>query len=160
MLRQNPADAYAHHHLGLILERDGKPVAETHLARARALSPTQFPAPVLPAPEEFRGMVNAAIAALDPATRSLARAIRIEIAELPAMDDLLSVTPPFPPTILGLYRGGEEEGSRSIVFYRKNLGRAATTRAELEEQVRVTLLHEIGHMAGADEDELRDRGFE
>ena len=51
MLRQNPADAYAHHHLGLILERDGKPVAETHLARARALSPTQFPAPVLPAPE-------------------------------------------------------------------------------------------------------------
>jgi len=48
----------------------------------------------------------------------------------------------------------------SIVLYRKNLGRAVKTRAELTEQIRDTLLHEIGHLEGLDEDDLRRRGME
>jgi predicted Zn-dependent protease with MMP-like domain len=84
--------------------------------------------------------------------------------------DLAAVKPPFPPTILGLYRGpvghaaqlptqpGEE--APSIVLYRKNLARAVKTRAELSEQIRDTLLHEIGHLEGLDEDDLRRRGME
>ena len=48
----------------------------------------------------------------------------------------------------------------SIVLYRKNLARAVKTRAELTEQIRDTLLHEIGHLEGLDEDDLRRRGME
>ena len=48
----------------------------------------------------------------------------------------------------------------SIVLYRKNLARAVKTRAELSEQIRDTLLHEIGHLEGLDEDDLRRRGME
>jgi predicted Zn-dependent protease with MMP-like domain len=49
---------------------------------------------------------------------------------------------------------------RSIVFYRKNLIRFAHSRQELDDQVRITLLHELGHLQGEDDDELRDRGLE
>ncbi len=48
----------------------------------------------------------------------------------------------------------------SLVLYRKNLGRAVKSRAELSEQIRDTLLHEIGHLEGLDEDDLRRRGME
>jgi predicted Zn-dependent protease with MMP-like domain len=46
------------------------------------------------------------------------------------------------------------------VFYRKNLIRFAHSRQELEDQVKITLLHELGHLHGEDDDELRDRGLE
>ena len=52
------------------------------------------------------------------------------------------------------------DDSQSIVLYRKNLARAVKTRAELSEQIRDTLLHEIGHLEGLDEDDLRRRGRE
>ena len=48
----------------------------------------------------------------------------------------------------------------SIVLYRKNLARAVKSRTELSEQIRDTLLHEIGHLEGLDEDDLRRRGME
>ena len=46
------------------------------------------------------------------------------------------------------------------MLYRKNLARAVKTRGELSEQIRDTLLHEIGHLEGLDEDDLRRRGME
>ena len=90
--------------------------------------------------------------------------VDLEVVDLPDMEDLLAVDPPFPPTILGLFRGsplGETSTEkRAIVLYRKNLARAAKSRDELRKQVTITILHEIGHLAGADEDELRARGLE
>mgnify|MGYP006270207379 CR=1 FL=1 len=49
---------------------------------------------------------------------------------------------------------------RSIVLYRKNLSRFARDRREFAEQVRITLLHEIGHLHGETEEALRARGLE
>ncbi len=49
---------------------------------------------------------------------------------------------------------------RSVVLYRKNLARAVKTKDELLEQIRVTLLHEIGHLRGEDDFELAARGLE
>ena len=107
---------------------------------------------------------------LPPARRAKVRSIKIEIADLPDPVDLAAVTPPFPPTILGLYRGPvghaaelpQQPGDEpvSIVLYRKNLARAVKSRTELSEQIRDTLLHEIGHLEGLDEDDLRRRGME
>jgi predicted Zn-dependent protease with MMP-like domain len=34
-----------------------------------------------------------------------------------------------------------------------------TTRRELEEEIRITVLHEIGHHLGWDEEELAERGL-
>jgi predicted Zn-dependent protease with MMP-like domain/Flp pilus assembly protein TadD len=165
-----PDDAFAHHHYGLILEREGtkekEKEAELHFAKARQAAPSAFPPPYVVSVEEFKAMVDEAVAALEPGQRRLLDHVKIELVDVPALTDLLAVTPPFPPTILGLYRGtplGEEEkpsDPRAIVLYRKNLGRAVTTLEELKKQVKITLLHEMGHLTGADEDELRARGLE
>ncbi|HLL25255.1 MAG TPA: metallopeptidase family protein, partial [Kofleriaceae bacterium] len=169
-LTLQPEDAYSHQMLGLSLEQLGEnAAADKELARALELAPHDLSAPVLIPLDEFRREVNAVIDSLPPERRAHVRSIRVEITDLPDPDDLSAVKPPFPPTILGLYRGpvgrphttplpdGEQ---RSIVLFRKNLARAVKTRAELSEQIRDTLLHEIGHLEGLDEDDLRRRGME
>jgi predicted Zn-dependent protease with MMP-like domain len=75
--------------------------------------------------------------------------------------------PPHPATAAVTRRreGPREPGAgagpeRSIVLYRKNLARAVKSRAELLRQIRKTLVHELGHLQGYDENELRRRGLE
>ncbi len=165
-----PDDAWAVHQLGLLAERRGERAkADALLARSRKLAPEDF-APELAIDEEtFRGDVRRAIAALPEAERRALDAVPVEVQDLPNGDDLLAVDPPLSPSILGLFRGPSEDEPctpadgprcRSIVFYRKNLVRFAHDRRELEQQVRVTLLHELGHLHGESDDELRARGLE
>lgn len=166
-----PDDAYTHQMLGLTLEQLGdQKAADAELSRALALAPTELTPPVLISVEEFKKEVDAVVAGLPADRRARVSAIKLEITDLPDPADLAAVKPPFPPTILGLYRGpvghaatlppqpGEE--APSIVLYRKNLARAVKTRSELSEQIRDTLLHEVGHLEGLDEDDLRRRGME
>lgn len=175
VLGQTGEDAYAHHHLGLIYERLGRlSESETHFRRARELAPEEFWPPVLLTPEEFRAEVHEALSELPAEVGILLDDVAVEVMDYPALADLTAVTPPFPPTILGLYRGlplgveardvagdtTEPIPPRAIVLYRKNLARAVKTRDELDRQIRRTLLHEIGHLTGLDEDTLRRRGLD
>lgn len=166
-----PDDAYTHQMLGLTLEQLGdSKSAEGELARALELAPSELTRPVVISVPEFQKEVDAVVATLPTERRARVRAIKIEIADLPDPVDLAAVTPPFPPTILGLYRGpvghaaaeapAPSDEPVSIVLYRKNLARAVKSRTELSEQIRDTLLHEIGHLEGLDEDDLRRRGME
>jgi tetratricopeptide (TPR) repeat protein len=168
-----PEDAYAHHHLGLVYERMGRHAdSATHFGRARALAPAEFWAPVAISDAGFRAEVEEALAELPVEVRIILEAVDIEVADLPALADLTAVEPPFSPTILGLFRGLplgvdnlDAPGSgpvppRAIVLYRKNLARATRTRDELDRQIRRTLMHEIGHLSGLDEDALRRRGLD
>ncbi|MBA3819440.1 MAG: metallopeptidase family protein, partial [Deltaproteobacteria bacterium] len=166
-----PDDAFSHQMLGLSLEQLGDGAgADRALSRALELAGSELTAPVLISAAEFRQEVDAIVASLPPDRRARVRSIEIQIVDLPDPVDLAAVKPPFPPTILGLYRGPVGRGAHvaptadgeapSIVLYRKNLARAVKTRAELSEQIRDTLLHEIGHLEGLDEDDLRRRGME
>jgi Flp pilus assembly protein TadD/predicted Zn-dependent protease with MMP-like domain len=170
-LRIQPDDAFTHQMLGLTLEQLGDAKgADAELARAFEIAPNELTRPVVISLAEFKQEVDAVVASLPPERRARVRQVQIEIAELPDPVDLAAVTPPFPPTILGLYRGPVGHGAApttspssepvSIVLYRKNLARAVKSRAELSEQIRDTLLHEIGHLEGLDEDDLRRRGME
>ena len=164
-----PEDPWALHQLGLVLERRGDPRAASLLARARSLAPAELP-PELPVDAEtFRAEVSATIAALPDEERRSLRGVPVEVSDLPDLADLVAVEPPLSPSILGLYRGPPEGEAclpldgptcRSIVLYRKNLIRFARSRSELGEQVRVTLRHEIGHLHGETDEDLRGRGLE
>ncbi len=162
-----PDDAYTHQMYGLTLEQLGDQTdAEVELHRAIELAPNEISPAVMVSFDEFQREVDDDVNALPADRRARVRAIKIEISDLPDPADLKAVSPPFPPTILGLYRGpvgravAPGEDPPSIVLYRKNLARAVKTRAELSEQIRDTLLHEIGHLEGLDEDDLRRRGME
>jgi len=162
-----PQDAYTHQMLGLTLEQLAETTtADTELKKAIELAPHELSPPVLISVTDFQAEIDAVVASLPADRRVHVKAIKVEISDLPDPVDLKAVQPPFPPTILGLYRGpvgrapapGDEPPS--IVLYRKNLARAVKTRTELSEQIRDTLLHEIGHLEGLDEDDLRRRGME
>jgi predicted Zn-dependent protease with MMP-like domain len=161
--------AHAHHHLGLLLEREGRwKQAQAHFDKARALAPEEFPQPPLPSEEEFRVAVERAVAALPEDMRRDLHGVPVRAEELPAEEDLLSGQPPLSPAILGLFRGpplsepcdGLETPCRSVALYRRNLARVVRTREELLEQIEVTLLHEVGHLRGEDDHELAARGLE
>lgn len=166
--------AWAHHHLGLLLEREGKDKeADVHFGKARALDPESFPEPIIVTADEFKAELQKAVAELPDDMRRDLTGVPVDAEDIPQEVDLTSGDPPLSPSILGLFRGaplGEAcepepdarpgDPCRSIVLYRKNLGRAVKTRAELNEQIRVTLLHELGHLRGEDDSELAARGLE
>lgn len=165
-----PDDAFAHHLLGLTLEQLGeRQRAEDHLARARTLAPDEFPPAVEITAAQMRAEIDRVLASLAPARAAQVRQVSIVVADLPDPADLRAVSPPFPPTILGLFRGlplgtepapGEDVPERAILLYRLNLARAVRSRDELSQQIERTLLHEIGHLEGLDEDDLRRRDLE
>ena len=162
---------YAHHHAGLIYEQLGRESeSERHFLRARELAPTELWPPVLLPLDEFRAELTRAVNELPEELRGRLAGVSVEVVDIPARADLLAVNPPFSPTILGLFRGlpngvtdragAEPTLERAIVLYRKNLARAVKTQDELKDQIRRTLLHEIGHLSGLDENDLRRRGLD
>lgn len=163
---QKQDDAAAWHHLGLVKERLGDAKGADHaFAQAEKLAPSDFP-PLLPVDAAtFKKLVDDAVLALPANLRSDLTRAELQTAELPDQADLTAEEPPLSPTILGLYRGLPlqdyvDRESRTIVLYRKNLLRAVRTLQELKEQIRTTLLHELGHLRGEDDETLRSRGLE
>ncbi|HSA23204.1 MAG TPA: metallopeptidase family protein, partial [Myxococcota bacterium] len=168
-----------HHHLGLLLERQGQDgEAERHFVRARRLAPEAYPPPVrIPTPE-FERLAGEAIdelaellgvAELDARQAAALNNLVPRVLPFPALEDLRAVDPPHSPQLLGLFRGSalpqqSELGSPPqlpafIELYQRNLERACRDRAELEEQIRVTVFHEVGHELGLDEDDLDRLGL-
>jgi tetratricopeptide (TPR) repeat protein len=170
VLRHAPRDAWSLHHLGLLAERAGdERRARELLGRAARLAPRDLRLPVEMPPRAFEEDLRRAVAELPAAERDALAGVPVEVEEIPALADLTAVDPPLSPSILGLFRGpslsepcGAAEGPRcrSIVLYRRNLARFARDRAQLAEQVRVTLLHELGHLHGESDEALRGRGLE
>ena len=166
-----PEDAWAHHYLGLLAERrkDARE-AKKRFGRARELQPEEFPAPVELGEAEFDAAVESAIARLPRDVKAHLENATIAVEDIPADEDLMSSKPPLSPCILGVFRGtpiGERSVSNavdhlttSIVLYQKNLERFARTREELVEQIGITVMHEVGHLLGLDEDDLTERGLE
>jgi predicted Zn-dependent protease with MMP-like domain/Flp pilus assembly protein TadD len=164
-------DAWVQEGLGLVAERAGDArEAERRFARARKLDPEAFPVPITLPPDEFDRVIEDALLKLpEPIRRYLAN-VAVTAEELPADDDLLAATPPLSPQSLGMFRGASigQRGSMdpwsqfpsSIVLYQKNLERAVRTREELVEQIGVTLVHEVGHFLGLDEEQLWERGLD
>jgi predicted Zn-dependent protease with MMP-like domain len=75
---------------------------------------------------------------------------------------------PDDPDLFGLYEGTplpEREGGGPtapdrIAIYRVPLEESFSDPGELEEEIRLTVLHELGHYFGLDEDRLADLGYE
>jgi predicted Zn-dependent protease with MMP-like domain len=169
--RHAPRDAWIQHLLGLVAERVGDAKeAERRFAKARRLEPEDFPPPVtLPAAEFDRVLEEALEAIPEPVRRYLAN-VAIVVEELPTDDDLKGAEPPLSPQSLGMFRGAPigltgssdpwSHFPASIVLYQRNLERSARSRDELVQEIGTTLVHEVGHFLGLDEDDLWERGLD
>ena len=63
------------------------------------------------------------------------------------------------PDLYGLFDWPEYMPAK-ISIYRRPLEEDFTDPAELEEQIRITVLHELAHYFGMDEERLTDLGYD
>lgn len=172
-LRQDASSAQAWWVRSLIREwkRDLEG-AERALVHAAWLDPTNYTLPPNLSDDEIDQIVTSVLRALPEAIRSYLSNTSIHLENLPSADILRQYEPPASPIgILGYFSGptlmDRGEGftpwsnlPSNIVLFRCNLRRHAIDRAHLIEELRITLLHEVGHFLGLDEDDLIVRGLD
>lgn len=150
------------HWAGLVAQQLGREEEATALLRrAAVLDADAYPFPLEVSVEEFAAIVDRERRALPARARQqLETKARLKSADLPDLADLRDPAGPvLSPTILGLFVPGEGDGKSDIVLYRKNILRVVRDHNELRQQVRDTLLHELGHVAGESDVQLRNRGL-
>jgi predicted Zn-dependent protease with MMP-like domain len=106
-------------------------------------------------PREFRSRIqNLAVLVEDlPASETEARSGHRPLS-LPRRQLLLGVYRGVPATKRSFF--DVPSGPDTIVLYQKNIEAVCSSDAEIREQVRRTVIHELGHYFGMDEDQLRD----
>ncbi len=106
----------------------------------------------------FEEHVRAALDSLPPQLAGALRNVAVVVEE----------ENPDDPDLFGLYEGtplperGDEAGSLPdrIAIYRRPLEEEFPDAADLEREIRVTVLHELGHYFGLDEDRLEQLGYD
>ena len=118
--------------------------------------------------DHFENLVHDALAGLPQKLRARIRNVQIMVEPGPTPEDLHLAGLEPGDTLLGLYHGiplpDRSEGYSfvapdKISIYREPIESICTNDDEVREQVRITVLHEIGHFFGLDEDRLRELGM-
>ena len=112
----------------------------------------------------FDQLVEAAIASLPQDYARWLDEVPIIVEDRPSPADLAGIDDGDPDEPLGLYIGNaldETSGTLPprVMLYRIPLMEACTSREHLAGEIRKTLLHELGHHAGMDEDQLDRLGY-
>jgi predicted Zn-dependent protease with MMP-like domain len=108
-------------------------------------------------PEEFERLIGAALDGLPPELAGLIRNVVVLAADEPPEPGLLGLYEGIPLTERGAHYGGVLPDR--ITIFRGPLCRLSRDVAQLQDEVRVTVLHEIGHHFGIDDDRLHELGW-
>jgi predicted Zn-dependent protease with MMP-like domain len=117
---------------------------------------------------KFGQLVERALAELPEQFARHLEEVPIEIRDRPTRKQLERVGLEEDNLLLGLYdgiplseRSVEHSGVRPAVIYlfQDDIEEASDSEQDLIEQVRTTVLHEIGHHFGMDEDDLDELGY-
>ena len=171
-LRQDDANAEAYYTRALLRERRGDSTgAARDYRRAWRLEPERYPPPIRLDDATVEAIVTEALTDCPQVLRDALQNVAIVLDELPSDEVCRDTDPPTSPTdILGVFSGPTlmdrnsedpmSEFPATITLYRKNLERIAWDRQTMLQEVRITLLHEIGHRIGLSEQDLDDRGLD
>ena len=137
-----------------------------HFQRVRALDEKAAPLPWAVTEERMEELVEAALAELPERAQKLLENVPVMVEALPSEE---VVGDGFDPRGLGLFAGVPfpEQSALSgpphleaVFLYQRNIERVARSTAEVEAEIRTTLLHETGHFFGLDEDDLAELGLD
>ena len=158
---------------GCLAERRGHyPEADGLFARAAMVAPEKYATPVRLTGEAFDEEVQRAVALLPPQFQESLDRVPVVVQELPDVQFAAAVGEDgvtLSPDMLGLFEGvplpDEKEAAESprptsIYLFQRNLERMAHGRADLSEQIRITLWHELGHYLGFEEEDMDRLGLE
>ncbi|MGM0576281.1 MAG: metallopeptidase family protein [Myxococcota bacterium] len=117
--------------------------------------------------ERFMDVAEATLERLPPRVRENLGNVVIIVEDYP--EEWIFDTDVGDPRLLGLFDGPGRAseagvdfvamGPSRIYLFRWNIERMCGSDAEVEEQVEITVLHEVGHYLGLEEDELHLRGL-
>jgi predicted Zn-dependent protease with MMP-like domain len=146
--------------------RGERKVADDLFAKAAKENADEYPDPVRLPAGEVQAMLEEVLDALPHDVR---RALEgVDVSLLPLPNPRVHASPDVDPLVLGLYSGTNllEKSNQSpeprldrIEIFQRNVERVVNDKDELREELKVTLLHEIGHHLGWDEDDLAQRGL-
>ncbi|MGH9462517.1 MAG: metallopeptidase family protein [Vicinamibacteria bacterium] len=152
-----PDSADGHYALGLVLTHCARvEEADAAFARAAALGPTEYFLPYRVEREEFERLVEDALASLPSEFQRHLENVEVAVEDVPSpsllREDLGHDT-------LGLYQGDSIQSSDwgfpdRILLFRRNLENISPDRKTLLKEIRTTVLHEVGHHLGMEEDHL------
>jgi predicted Zn-dependent protease with MMP-like domain len=110
-------------------------------------------------PQAFEDLVAKALDGMPPAIVAMFDNVAVAVED----------EHPDDPHLLGLYEGvplTERDGGYGlmampdqITLFRRPLCRTSRTEAGVVEQVRITVIHELGHHVGIDDDRLHELGW-
>ncbi len=147
-------DAATWHLLGRVRIWLKRKDAAPAFTRAAALDPEHYVVPYRVSRERFNQLSENALSTIPDQFEALLSNTLVVADDLPELESVRSGED---PDLLGLYEGGTvlERGlPERIVLYQRNHENICTDEAELAEQVRETMLHEVGHHFGMAEGEL------
>ncbi len=114
--------------------------------------------------EEFVNVAEEALGSLPEEFRSRIKNVAILVEDFPP-----NQLPPQPGQqmrlLLGIFHGvpatnksvfDVSKGPAYIVLYRKNIEAVCSSESEVRQQIRQTLMHELGHYFGMTEEQLKD----
>ena len=116
----------------------------------------------------FADLVEKALHGLPPQFAKFLQEVPVEIRDQPTRRELRDVGLDDDHLLLGLYRGRPrtvrsvtDSGSIPDVIYifQEDIELSCNGETELIEQVRTTVLHEIGHHFGMSEEDLDEAGY-
>jgi predicted Zn-dependent protease with MMP-like domain len=93
--------------------------------------------------------------------------VPIFVDALPSDELLRSCDPPIDPLVMGLFMGQPQGAGESpwpsdqprILLFHRNIAKLAGDFEAIEDELRKTLFHEVGHFLGFDEDQLEEMGL-
>jgi predicted Zn-dependent protease with MMP-like domain len=118
---------------------------------------------------EFERLVAQAVESLPGKFLARLENVDVVVEDDPTEEDLDLAGIEPGGTILGLYHGVPQSQRGSwygntlpdrIVIYQRPIEAVARSRRGIRREIRITLLHEIGHHFGLGEDELSQAGYE
>ena len=118
--------------------------------------------------EEFEDLVAEAVESLPPAFDEYLEEIVIDVEPMPDAETVERLGLRDTRTLLGLFHGvplTEQSATaprlwpNRVVIYQKNIERFSRTRRSALRQIRKTVLHEVGHHFGLNEDDLSALGY-
>ena len=166
-LARDAASTDALHLMGLVYEErgDARRMAQAFLEvrEADLLAP---PPPWGVTAQRFEELAEAALEELPAQIRKLIGNVPVMVADYPSVE---LVAEGSDPRMMGFFSGtplpeksslgGDGPHLDCIFLYQRNIERYARTTAEVEEEIRRTVLHETGHFFGLSEEDLEEMGL-
>ena len=111
--------------------------------------------------EQFTKVVEEVLDSLPLEFRKRIHNVAVLVEDLPRGQS----APQSGKLLLGLFHGVPttrksvfdlSTGPDYVMLYQKNIEAVCSTEAELRQQIRLTVIHELGHYFGMDEEQLKD----